>query len=77
MDMAVRQMKNGNAKIVPILLKPCLWKESRFSKLQVVPRNVKPVTSWPSHDDAFAEIAAEIGAITKSAPPYIGDARSE
>jgi hypothetical protein len=69
MEMALRQVKNGTAKIVPILLKPCLWKESRFSELQLLPRNVRPVTSWPSHDDAFAEVAGEIGAITKNVPP--------
>lgn len=68
MEMAMRRVKTGNARVVPILLKPCLWKESRFSELQLLPRNVRPVTSWPSRDDAFAEIADEIGAITRSAP---------
>lgn len=72
MEIAMQRVENGNAKIAPILLKPCLWKESRFSELQILPRNARPVTSWPSQDDAFAEIAAEIGAITKSAPLFSG-----
>jgi hypothetical protein len=68
MEVAMRRVKNGNARILPILLKPCLWKESRFSELQLLPRDAKPVTSWPSHDDAFTDIAREISAITKGTP---------
>jgi hypothetical protein len=68
MEVAMRRVKNGNARVVPILLKPCLWRESRFSDLQLLPRDAKPVTSWPSHDDAFTDVAVEIGAITKGAP---------
>jgi len=68
MEMAMRRVKNGDARIVPILMKPCLWKESRFSDLQLLPRDSRPVTSWPSRDDAFTEVAVEIGAITKGAP---------
>jgi hypothetical protein len=68
MEWAMLRAKNGSAKVVPILLKPCLWRESRFSELQLLPRDAKPVTSWPSRDDAFTEVAGEIGAITKTAP---------
>ena len=69
MEMAMRQVKNGTARIVPVLLRPCLWVESRFSELQLLPRDAKAVTSYPSRDDAFAEIASEIGVMTKEPPP--------
>jgi hypothetical protein len=68
MEMAMHRMMNRDANVVPILLRPCLWRESRFSELQLLPRDAKPVTSWPSHEDAFAGIANEINAITKEPP---------
>jgi hypothetical protein len=68
METAMQRMQNRDARVVPILLKPCLWKESRFSELQLLPRDAKPVTSWSSHEDAFADVANEISAITKDPP---------
>ena len=67
-EMAMRRMQSQGARVLPVLLKPCLWKESRFSELQLLPRDAKPVTSWPSQEDAFAAIAGEIGLITKEPP---------
>jgi len=69
MEIAMQRVKNREAKGVPVLLKPCLWKESHFSELQLLPREAKPVTSWPSPEEAFAGIADEINAITKEPPP--------
>ena len=31
-EMAMQRMKNQGAKVVPVLLRPCLWKESRFKR---------------------------------------------
>ena len=45
-ERALARLKKGEVKIVPILAKPCLWQESRFSELQMVPRDTKPMTSW-------------------------------
>lgn len=59
-DEALARLNRGEARVVPILLKPCLWEESRFSALQHVPRDGKPVSSWASCDDALREVAKEI-----------------
>jgi hypothetical protein len=47
-EKALARVKAGHAKVVPVLLKPCLWQESRFSELQIIPRDAKPVTTWSS-----------------------------
>ena len=64
----MQRNSNCNARVVPILLKPCLWEESRFRELQMLPRDARPVTAWPSQEDAFVAVAIEINAITKEAP---------
>lgn len=45
-EKAMNRLKRGEVKIAPILLRPCLWKESPFSELQIIPRDAKSITSW-------------------------------
>ncbi|HWT38066.1 MAG TPA: toll/interleukin-1 receptor domain-containing protein [Paraburkholderia sp.] len=68
-DRALALVKEKDIHVIPVLLRPCLWEESRFSALQPLPRNQKPVTSWPSRDDAFKEIAHEIGKLASLPKP--------
>ena len=59
-EQALTRLKAGTVKIVPILIKPCLWDQSRFSELQIIPRDAKPITAALSSDDAFFQVAEEI-----------------
>lgn len=68
MERALARLKRGEVKVVPILLKPCLWEESRFSELQIIPRNGKAIASCPSVDEALADVASEIRTLVSEAP---------
>jgi TIR domain-containing protein/HEAT repeat protein len=68
-ETALARLKRGEVKVVPVLLKPCLWEESRFSELQIIPRDAKPVTSWPSVEEAFTQVATEIRQLVSEPPP--------
>jgi hypothetical protein len=57
---AMKRHEDGTAQVVPIILKNCLWQDMPFAKLQALPRNAKPVTSYENRDDAFTEIAVSI-----------------
>lgn len=66
---ALTRLKLGEVKVVPVLLKPCLWQESRFSELQMIPRDAKAITSWASDAEAFADVANEIRKLISDPPP--------
>jgi TIR domain/HEAT repeats len=68
-EKSLSRLKRGEVSVVPVLLKPCLWKESPFSELQVIPRNAVPITSWASPDEAFTDVANEIRKLVSEAPP--------
>lgn len=68
-EKALDRLKKGEVKIVPILLKPCLWRESRFSELQIIPRNAHAITSWASTEEAFNNVAEEIQKLVSAQPP--------
>src|SRR3954452_5275966 len=56
---AMERHNNGTARVVPVILRPCLWQRGAFSKLQALPRDGEPVTSsrWDSRDEAFHNVA--------------------
>ena len=59
---ALTRHEEKTARVVPIILRPCLWKESKLAQLQVLPTNGKPITSnaWPDHDTAWLNVVESI-----------------
>lgn len=74
-ETAMARLKEGAAVVVPILLKPCLWESSRFSQLQMLPRDARPIHLWPKPEEAFYEVAREIQALVSEPPPVPAPAR--
>jgi HEAT repeat protein len=68
-EKALVRLKRGEVKVVPVLLKPCLWEESRFSELQIIPRDAKALTSWASVDEALKDVASELRKLVSEPPP--------
>jgi hypothetical protein len=46
MKRAIECHNEGTARVIPIILRPCDWQDSPFSKLQVLLKEGKPVTLW-------------------------------
>jgi hypothetical protein len=44
MERAIECHNEGTARVIPIILRPCDWQDSPFSKLQVLLKEGKPVT---------------------------------
>jgi len=60
MMRALERHDAGEARVIPIILRPTYWQETPFSKLQVLPTEGKPVMKWRDRDDAFLDIAEGI-----------------
>jgi hypothetical protein len=60
MTRALERHDNREAIVIPVILRPCDWKSTPFGKLQVLPKNARPVTDWPNRDKAFAAIVEGI-----------------
>lgn len=46
----------GKSRVIPVILRPVTWEETRLGSLQPLPMNGKPVTVWKNRDEAFLEI---------------------
>ena len=64
MMRAIERHHTGEARVIPILLRPTDWKGTPFEQPQVLPSNARPVTRWQNRDDALLDVARGIrGAI--------------
>jgi TIR domain len=66
MKRAMERHERGEARVIPVILRPCDWHNAPFSKLQALPKDAKPVSSWSDKDEAFTNVAAGIRAVAES-----------
>lgn len=57
---ALERHEAGEACVIPIILRPVDWRGAIFEKLQVLPKDARPVTKWPDPDEAFVDIVEGI-----------------
>jgi len=60
MKRAIERHEAGEARVIPVILRPVDWQDAPFSKLQALPKDGRPVTTWPNIDEAFLDIARGI-----------------
>ena len=57
---ALEQHEKNEAKVIPIIIRPCLWKLSQFNHIQVLPKEGKAITTWQNRDSAWLNVAEGI-----------------
>ena len=71
-ERALERYEAGEARVIPIVLRPVDWTGAMFGKLQALPKNAKPITLWSNRDLAWLDVAkgirAEVEALVKGPP---------
>jgi hypothetical protein len=57
---ALERHSRGEARVIPVILRPADWTGEVFARLQALPHDALPVVDWPSRDAAFYSIARDI-----------------
>jgi len=62
METALERHSDKRARVIPIILGSCSWRDHAFNKLQCLPRDGKAINllSAPRREEAFQEIILEI-----------------
>jgi proteasome lid subunit RPN8/RPN11 len=60
MTRAMERHEQGEARVIPIILRDVDWEDAPFAKLQALPKDAKAITSWHNTDEAFADVARGI-----------------
>jgi hypothetical protein len=57
----------GEMVLVPVILRACQWQHiPSLSGLLATPKDGKPITSWPNKDEAWNDVADQIGRLIDS-----------
>lgn len=57
MQQAIAKHRNKQCQIIPVILRPCMWKHTPFAQFQALPTEAKAVVTWKDQDEALTDIA--------------------
>ncbi|WP_437538329.1 TIR domain-containing protein [Sorangium sp. So ce726] len=60
MKRALERHDAGQARVLPVILREADWHSAPFARLQPLPRDARPVTSWPNRDEAWTDVVKGI-----------------
>jgi hypothetical protein len=59
-DRAIERHQRGEARVIPIIVRPADWEWAPFGKLQALPKDAKPITTWLNQDEAWLDVVRGI-----------------
>ena len=59
---AMQRHRSGDARVIPVILRPCDWHDLTFGRLMAAPKDGKPITMWANADEAFLDVVKSIKA---------------
>lgn len=65
MKRAMERHEANEARVIPVILRPCEWHKTPFGKLKSLPKDGKPVISWSNRDEAFLDVAKGIRTVVE------------
>jgi len=68
MKQALALQEAGEARVVPVLVRPADWKDAPFAHLQVLPTNARPLSIWRNKDMALTDVIAGIRRVLQDLP---------
>lgn len=69
MKHAIELHERGEARVIPIILRPVSWQGTPFGNLQALPPGAEPVTRWRKQEDAFFAITTALKKVIEELSP--------
>jgi hypothetical protein len=60
MKRAIERHERGEARIIPVILRPVYYQRTPFARLRTLPTNGQPISSWKNQHEAFFDVAEGI-----------------
>ncbi len=65
MQRALIRHEQGTARVVPVIVRPASWLKMPFGKLQALPKDAAPISTWQDRDTAFLNVAKGIRTVVR------------
>lgn len=69
MKRALQRHAAGEARVIPIILRPCDWSRTLFAPLQALPQDARPITEWENRDTAWNNVTKHLRRVIESLSP--------
>ena len=69
MKRALERHEQGEATVIPIILRWVSWQRTPLGELQALPKDGKPVKSWQDEDEAFYNVVEGIHKVVADLMP--------
>ena len=66
MRRALERHDQGEARVIPVILRPCAWHGAPFGRLKAIPTDGKPVMKHPTLDDGFVEVVEAVSEVARA-----------
>lgn len=63
MKFALERHLNNDAVVIPIIIRPCDWKNTTLKDIEMLPQDAKPITLWDNQDLAFLNVSHGIRSV--------------
>jgi len=63
---ALALFKEGQMRIIPVIVEPCDWHSSPFSEFKALPNDGKPVSEWTNSNNAFLDVVKGLRAVASA-----------
>ena len=63
---AMERHEKKEARVIPVILRPCHWESAPFGKLNGLPLKGKPVTSYENRDEAWLQVVIGINKVLEA-----------
>lgn len=60
LEKALEREADNEAKVIPVILRSCLWTKSPLGRLKALPTDGKAVTTWQDIDEALTVVASGV-----------------
>ena len=57
---AMARHEKGEVVVIPIIVRPCLWQGLPMQKLQGLPTDARPISTWENEDEAYLNVVMGI-----------------
>lgn len=57
---AILHHEQGKTRVIPVILRPCLWQETPIGNLQALPKDGKPVILWSPIDSGYYNVIENV-----------------
>lgn len=66
---AMERHEAGEARVIPIILRPVYWQEMPFGQLRALPTEGKPINDWRNRDKAFLDVVQGVRKVIEEFTP--------